>query len=169
MRPFARGLLALVFASCAVAASVWADPANDDGVAPAPAQGAASDKPIDLDRLLHPPAGALQPNGKTYGGRDQKGWLGEFKRARQEVSDLEGKIEAEQEKLRNVSSNEWNYAPGGGEVTDPEVLKLRATLRRDRQSLEASRQRLRDLDVEASLAGVPEEWRQPPTDVGSHP
>jgi hypothetical protein len=42
------------------------------------------------------------------------------------------------------------------------VLKVRAQLRRDRQSLEASRQRLRDLDVEASLAGVPEDWRKPP-------
>ena len=52
---------------------------------------------------------------------------------------------------------------GGGMPSDPEVLRLRAQLRRDRQSLEAARQRLRDLDVEASLAGVPDDWMQPPT------
>ncbi|MGH2900204.1 MAG: hypothetical protein ACRDMZ_16135, partial [Solirubrobacteraceae bacterium] len=80
---------------------------------------------------------------------------------RAEVADLEGKVEAIQNRLRQVTSGDWNYTPSGGEATDPEVLKLRAQLRRDRQSLEASRQRLRDLQVEASLAGVPEEWRGP--------
>jgi hypothetical protein len=39
------------------------------------------------------------------------------------------------------------------------VLKLRAALKRDRQSLEAARQRLREIEVEASLAGVPDAWR----------
>ena len=58
-------------------------------------------------------------------------------------------------------SSSWTWSRlrlATGEATDPEVLKLRAQLRRDRQSLEASRQRLRDLRVEASLAGVPEDW-----------
>jgi hypothetical protein len=103
----------------------------------------------------------MQPTGDILGGRDQKGWREEFRRARQEVSDLEGKVEAGQQHLRSAATGEWNYTPAGGDATDPEVLKLRAQLRRDRQSLEASRQRLRDLDVEASLAGVPEAWRQP--------
>ena len=137
----------------------------DEKSAPAPASEPEPDGPppksLDLDRLLHPPAVRLQPTGKSYGGRDEQGWRQEFRRARQEVSDLEGKVEAGQQHLRSASSGEWNYSPAGGEVTDPEVLKLRAQLKRDRQSLEASRQRLRDLDVEASLAGVPEDWRRP--------
>jgi hypothetical protein len=130
------------------------EPAPDAPDAPPP-------KSLDLDRLLRPPAVSLQPAGKTYGGRNERGWKEEFRKARQEVSDLEGKVEAGQEHLRSASAGEWNYSPAGGEVTDPEVLKLRAQLKRDRQSLEASRQRLRDLDVEASLAGVPEDWRKP--------
>jgi hypothetical protein len=129
---------------------------------PPPEDGAdVPPKSLDLDRLLHPSAVRLQPTGKIFGGRDQKGWKEEFRKARQEVSDLEGKVEAGQEHLRSASAGEWNYSPAGGEVTDPEVLKLRAQLKRDRQSLEASRQRLRDLDVEASLAGAPEDWRKP--------
>jgi hypothetical protein len=159
------------FTSLAICASAFADPSDpeakpsapsDDAPAPAPAPDAPPPKKLGLDRLLNPGAVRAQPTGKYYGGRDQKGWQDEFRRAREEVSDLEGKVDAGQKHLRSASGSDWNYSPAGGEVTDPEVLKLRAQLRRDRQSLEASRQRLRDLDVEASLAGVPEEWRQPP-------
>jgi hypothetical protein len=160
-----RRLTVAVLASLAIAARAGADPQSEppkpSGVDAPPPATAPPGKTIDLDHLLHPPATALQPTGKTFGGRDQKGWQAEFKRARGEVSDLEGKIAGEQERLRTAAGNEWNYSPTGGEATDPEVLKLRATLRRDRQSLETSQQRLRDLDVEASLAGVPEEWRKP--------
>jgi len=129
--------------------------------APAPDLDPTPPKSLDLDRLLRPPAVGMQPTGRSFGGRDQKAWKEEFRKARQEVSDLEGKVEAGQQHLRSAAAGDWNYSPAGGEVTDPEVLKLRAQLRRDRQSLEASRQRLRDLDVEASLAGVPEDWRRP--------
>lgn len=158
-------------ASFAVSASAFADPTDPEAKSaapsePAPAPAAAPDtapkKPLGLDRLLNPGVVSAQPTGKYYGGRDQKGWQEEFRRAREEVSDLEGKVEAGQQHLRSAAAGEWNYSPAGGEATDPEVLKLRAQLRRDRQSLEASRQRLRDLDVEASLAGVPEDWRKPP-------
>jgi hypothetical protein len=168
MRALPRNLFAAILASGCVCAVALADPeaapetksqAKQEADAPEP-QGPPT-KSLDLDRLLHPSAIHLQPSGKTYSGRDQKAWQEEFKRARQEVSDLEGKVEAGQARLRSAATGEWNYTPAGGEVTDPEVLKLRSKLRRDRQSLEASRQRLRDLDVEASLAGVPEEWRKP--------
>jgi hypothetical protein len=165
-------LLLWSFLGCAICASALADPndpeaaptapAGQSDPAPAPAPDAPPPKKLGLDRLLNPGAVRAQPSGKYYGGRDQKGWQDEFRRAREEVSDLEGKVEAGQKHLRSAAAGEWNYSPAGGEATDPEVLKLRAQLRRDRQSLEASRQRLRDLDVEASLAGVPEEWRQPP-------
>ena len=40
-------------------------------------------------------------------------------------------------------------------------VRRRPELRRDRQSLETARQRRRELEVEASLAGVPEAWRHP--------
>jgi hypothetical protein len=160
--------LLAILASGLVSAAALADPelpsetsADTKEQASPPAPDVPPGKSLDLDRLLHPSAIHLQPTGKSFGGRDQKAWQEEFRRARQEVSDLEGKVGAGQEHLRSAATGEWNYTPAGGEATDPEVLKLRAQLRRDRQSLEASRQRLRDLDVEASLAGVPEDWRKP--------
>jgi len=159
-------LLVCAWLAVAVSGPARADSKDPDPDAPAPAPpptapAEGTPKKIGLDVLLNPGAVAPQPTGKYYGGKDQKAWEDEFRRAREEVSDLEGKVEAGTKHLRSAAGGEWNYSPAGGEPTDPEVLKLRAQLRRDRQSLETSRQRLRDLDVEASLAGVPEEWRNP--------
>jgi hypothetical protein len=125
---------------------------------PPPSQTPPTQK-LDLDRLLKPRAPAPSVGEPTYGGRDRAGWEEQFKKARHEVTDLEGKVDFTQDRLRQAAAGDWNYSPAGGEAADPEILKLRAQLRRDRQSLEAARQRLRDLQVEASLAGVPEEWR----------
>jgi len=147
-------------------AATWAQtaPSPGEGAAdPGPAPQHQPSKPLELDRLLRPPAGVgVAPSTEpAYGGRDRAAWQDQFISARAEVVDLEGKVEVIQNRLREVTAGDWNYSPAGGEAADPEVLKLRAQLRRDRQSLEASRQRLRDLQVEASLAGVPEEWRGP--------
>ncbi len=167
MRPVSLRSLAIALAICASSAATRAEEAAPSVAAPKAEEGATAPDPapppksLDLERLLQPGAVHAQPTGKLMGGRDQRAWREEFRHAREEVSDLEGKVEAGQKNLRSAAANEWNYTPTGGEATDPEVLKLRAQLRRDRQSLEASRQRLRDLDVEASLAGVPEDWRKP--------
>ena len=137
-----------------------ADPAPDS-TAPAPAVKPPA--PLNLDRLLRPPGVAPEtPTAEpSYGGRDRSEWREEFASANAEVVDLESKVEVNQQRLRANTAGDWNYTPAGGEASDPEVLKLRAQLRRDRQSLEAARQRLRDLRVEASLAGVPEIWLKP--------
>lgn len=146
---------ALADASRAEEVGAEAPAAEPTPAPPAP----SSEKPLDLDRLLRPRGAAPAPSGQVYGGRDRAEWEEQFKKARAEVVDLEGKVDFNQDRLRQAAAGDWNYSPAGGEAVDPEVLKLRAQLRRDRQSLEAARQRLRDLQVEASLAGVPEEWR----------
>lgn len=112
---------------------------------------------LDLNRLLQP---RQAPDTRVrYGGKDLETWSGEFEQARSEVAALEQKIAEAQEKYRDASDAEWGYAPGGGGApTDPEVLRIRAEIKRDRQSLEAARKRLRELGVAASLAGVPNEW-----------
>lgn len=143
----------------------WAQTAPPPGgdlgpedVSPAPQYKPSA--PLDLERLLRPPGitADTAPAPASYGGRDRAAWRDEFERANVEVTDLEAKVEVTQNRLRKNTQGDWNYSPSGGEASDPEVLKLRAQLRRDRQSLDASRQRLRDLRVEASLAGVPEDW-----------
>ena len=123
---------------------------------------------LSLDRLLRPPA-PLAVVREARGGKDRVAWEPAFIKTRSEIQQLEGRIQTGQAQLREVQGPEWGFTPsGGGQPTDPELLRLRASLRRDRQSLKGAHQRLRDLEVEASLAGVPEGWRDvlpPPTPV----
>ena len=158
-------LLLLLAVPCPSFAQTAPPPGGDLGAEDAPpAPQHKPSPPLDLDRLLRPPdvIGAPKPSSEpSYGGRDRAEWREQFSSAGAEVADLEHKVEVNQQRLRDNTAGDWNYSPAGGEASDPEVLKLRAQLRRDRQSLEAARQRLRDLRVEASLAGVPEAWLEP--------
>ena len=126
------------------------------------AQGASLDTPdLDLDRLLRPPR-LRQVPALRLGGKDRKTWADDFAEARGKIEALGGRIAEAQQRIREASPDDWGFTPtGGGPPSDPEVLRLRAEIRRDRQSLEAAGVRLRDLEVEASLAGVPDEWREP--------
>ncbi len=122
--------------------------------------------PLGLDSLLRPrPGGAASTAAKAQellGGRNQTGWREAFALARGDVVDLEQRVAGLQEQLRTASSGEWSYTPvGAGTPSDPEVLKLRAALKRDRKSLGVAESRLRELEVEASLSGVPDGWREP--------
>ena len=138
--------------------------AEEVGSTPKGSGGAPSGsvKPkLSLDRLLRvpPPSAESSP---LRGGKDRDRWQQEFTTVRAEIAELEEDIRTGQDELRASSGDDWQFSPtGGGPTQDPEVLKLSSTLRRDRQSLRAARQRLRELEVEASLAEVPDSWRHP--------
>ena len=139
--------------------------------------------PIDLDKLLRPPTSVSGPAGlgvptvprtgaaptpRSLGGRTASEWRETFDKARSEVTTLDDRVRGGQEQLREASRGEYSYSPpGAGQASDPQVVRIRAELRRDRQSLETARRRLRDLEVEASLAGVPDEWRHDPVESPS--
>ena len=136
-------------------------------------EGGAEERPsgapppkLDLGDLLRPrpdfEPSAPGPASELLGGKDEVAWREVFGQARTEVSALEGRVAKTQAELRTLSGDagEYSFSPlQGGEHTDPEVQQLRSELKRDRQSLETARGRLRDLEVEASLAGVPDAWR----------
>lgn len=154
-------LVGLLAAGSALGFPVAAQEAEAPAAAPPQTPPPATPpQKLDLDRLLRPRVPAPAATEQTFGGKDRAAWAEQFKKTRAEVADLEQKVDFTQGKLREAAGSDWNYSPAGGEAVDPEILKLRAQLRRDRQSLETARQRLRDLQVEASLAGVPEEWRE---------
>ena len=48
---------------------------------------------------------------------------------------------------------------GGGPSASPLSFKLRQKLKEDRESLEEAERALRELRIEADLAGVPLDWR----------
>ena len=58
----------------------------------------------------------------------------------------------------------------GGTTTTAETpldYKLSQDLRRSREEVERAERQLQDLGVEANLAGVPEDWRQPEAPEGA--
>ncbi len=126
-----------------------------------PARSGSRDAPdLDLDRLLRPPMPG-PVTLETPGGRDRETWRTRFVEVREEIAKLEEHIARTQAEIRTVSPDNWGFSPaGGGAPVDPEVLRLRAELRRDRKSLDAARARLRHLEIEAALAGVPDAWRE---------
>ncbi len=162
-----RSVLLLVYL-LAGALALDARAAAPDPAAPDAGSPSQQEEPsLGLDSLLRPRSGfdvaAPQPSSELPGGRDREQWTEAFAEARAEVGDLEQRVSEGQEKMREASGGDWGYTPvGGGAPSDPEMLKLRAQLKRDRQSLETAQARLRDLEVEASLSGVPDSWRAPP-------
>jgi hypothetical protein len=137
--------------------------AQQQDEAPAPSAPPPARSPeLGLERLLNPRANTpAAPRGDAPGGKDREAWEREFLKARSEVAELRARVEATQSEMRDAAGAGWSYSPGGGQAENPEMLKRKAQLKRDRQSLDAAEQRLRDLEVEASLAGVPQEWMHP--------
>ena len=72
--------------------------------------------------------------------------------------------------------SQWSVAPpgagGGGassQSTSPLSFKLRQALKTNRIELEAAERSLRELEIEANLAGVPKAWRGISEDAGATP
>jgi len=131
--------------------------------------GGVSRKPsIGLDSLLRPRGPARAPVKPAQpGGRDREQWQQAFSEVRAEIRLLENSLEEARTAVRDRSQGAYQYSPIGGTAdtpSDPEILKLRAQLKRDKKALDAAQSRLRELQVEASLSGVPDEWIREPGD-----
>jgi hypothetical protein len=137
-------------------------PSSSIPAAPSATAEPAERPALKLDSILRPRSTpTAKIGGEAVGGRNRTEWADAFAGIRLEIQELDGKLEISRKKLSAsaAATGEYQYSPlGGGQSTDPETLKLRAQLKRDRESLDAARRRLRDLEVEASLSGVPREW-----------
>lgn len=160
--------LATLFAlALAGTAASGEDAPPPSGVAaPEPAQAApATDAPkgVALDQLL------TLPSDRTYsverkGGMTRGEWRTRFGEVRGELQKERGALEVTQGKLEDAGGGQWSVNPIPGSETDssrsPIDFQLRTELRRHREEIERLERKLRQLDIEANLAGVPEEWRR---------
>jgi hypothetical protein len=123
----------------------------------------ATEQPAELDRLL------TLPGGQSY-GVDRRGGLsrGEWRSRFSEVQDalvLERKgLEEAEGRLDEVagSSSNWQMAPLPGMQPSPDApldYQLRFAIRRHKSEIERLERKLKELEIEANLAGVPAEWR----------
>jgi hypothetical protein len=138
--------------------------AADEAMAPeaAPTQPAP---PVAYDALFRLPSDSGSQPARGAAG-DRKRWEERFAAVR---GDLDGaraqlaKAQADLEALANKSDS-WQVAAPGAQPTaenSPVSYKLRQDIRQYREDVGRAERRLRELEVEASIAGVPAEWRQP--------
>jgi hypothetical protein len=127
-------------------------------VAPSPSP------PVKLDRLLELPD-SLDYRVERRGGGTQGEWRERFQEAQAELEETRSALAASEAELASLgeSSEAWQLAPPGGGTKTPDAplsYQLKMQIRRQREEVSGAEERLQDLQIEANLASVPEEWRR---------
>ena len=178
-------LLALLVFSVLVVGAAGAQAPNDErpdsevpaddslAVPPAPTRSAPSGAPgPGLDALLQLPSGYGVQSGPRVAGTTEAEWRRRFAKARQELALAEQQLAATKKELDEEAgsggASQWAVAPpgasnsgggAGGPNNSPVSFRLRQALRDQREDVEQKKRALRDLGIEADLAGVPADWR----------
>jgi hypothetical protein len=128
-----------------------------------PAPAPPGPKPAGLDRLLK------LPEGQSYGvdrrgGLSRGEWRARFIELREAIAGEKRGLVAAQLRLDEVASStsNWQMAPIPGLEVSPDApldYQLRHVIRRHKSEIERLENRLSELEIEANLAGVPEDWR----------
>jgi hypothetical protein len=135
---------------------------------------AVADAQPGIDKLLKiPDTGTYSTD--LRGGVSRAEWRQRFHEARGSVDAAEKALAASQTKLSTAAGDksEWQFSPPGLPAQPSEDsssnYQLREQVRRQRGELDRAHMRLRELDVQANLAGVPADWRaeSPSTEVHS--
>jgi predicted outer membrane protein len=159
MRPRFASLVAVAL----IAVAAQADPT---GEAPTPPKNGAPD--VGLDSLLRLPPTVSPATEPRAGGATKPEWQQRFAAARGDVEAAHQAIDKAQDELGKLArgTDSWQMSAPGAQAgtqteTSPMSYKLRQELRNQREELANAERRLTDLEVEANLAGVPEEWTRP--------
>lgn len=122
-----------------------------------------------LDALLSVPKDYLEPRGRRVGGAGEDEWRRRFAQAHKRLERAQAALDETKGALDNAAegsgASQWAVAPpgagGGGSspADSPLSFKLRQEMVRNREQLESAERALRDLRIEADLAGVPPDWR----------
>jgi hypothetical protein len=132
--------------------------ASETTTAPSEPSGA-----VALDQLL------TLPSDRTYsvekkGGLTRGEWRTRYGEVRADLQQERAAYEDTQLKLEDAAGGAWSVNPIPGAEQDtsrnPVDFQLRTQLRRHREEIDRLERKLRQLDIEANLAGVPEEWRR---------
>jgi len=122
-----------------------------------------SEPSAELDRLLKLPAG--QSYGvERRGGLSRGEWRTRFAEVQDALaSERRGLTEAESKLDETAgSASNWQVAPVPGLQPSPDApldYQLRVAIRRHKSEIERLEHKLKQLEIEANLAGVPPEWR----------
>ena len=141
---------------------------------------------VPLDQLLRLPAGTgMGSAAERRGGHTKSEWQTRFRQARKDEVEARDEVATAraliEKKAGEEGAGQWRMgAPGLGAVdpsqqdtlTNPNAnlnnpldYGLTQRLRRGRENLARAERALQDLEVEANLAGVPQEWRGLPPEA----
>jgi hypothetical protein len=154
-----------VSALAAALLAVGAAQAEDPAGSPAPPPATPGEAPVELDKLLRLPS-SLDYSAETRRGDSRGEWRARFRRVREALDAERVALREAEAKLEDVAHGKdaWQVAPPlPGAANPPEApldFQLRQELRRHREEVERLEGRLRELEIEANLAGVPEDWRE---------
>jgi hypothetical protein len=126
-----------------------------------------------LEALLQLPSGFRTLESPSVAGADESEWRRRFLGAERALVSAQEDLARTKRELDEVaeggSSSQWSVAPPGasttgGPSTSPLSFKHREAMRRNRENLDIADRALRELKIEADLAGVPAAWRsaEPP-------
>ena len=121
---------------------------------------------VELDQLLKLPA-TLDYSVEKRAGRTEGEWRSRFQKLRTALeAERLGLAQAEEDLDRVAgTSDAWQIAPpmpgmSAAAADAPLDYRIRQTINHHRQEIERLERQLRELEVEANLAVIPEDWRQ---------
>ena len=125
----------------------------------APAQG----QPAELDRLLKLPAGQSYGVDRR-GGLSRGEWRARFVEVEDALANERNGLKEAEAKLDETagSASNWQMAPVPGMKPSSDApldYELRVAIRRHQSEIERLERKLKQLEIEANLAGVPPDWR----------
>jgi hypothetical protein len=120
---------------------------------------------VELDRLYRLPD-SVDTGGERLGSATRTEWRARFASALAERAAAQAALEEAQKELGEAAdgADPWQIAPPGVQTTGaseaPVSYQLRQEVRRQREEVDRSERRLRELTIQADLAGVPADWRE---------
>jgi hypothetical protein len=121
---------------------------------------------VDLDALLRLPSAAGEP-APVHDAAERMRWEERFRDVRDELDTARSRLAQSQRELGELAaqSDAWQVAAPGAQNTpenSPISYKLRQEIRERREDVDRAERRLRELEIEAGLAGIPPDWRAAP-------
>jgi hypothetical protein len=122
-------------------------------------------KSVTLDQLLTLPS-ALPVESGQHGGLTRAEWSSRFAEAEAEVETAKTDLDESLDRLSKLvgKTSNWKVAAPGAQAgagdNSPVDYGLRQEIQRNREDVARTERKLRDLSIEANLAGVPENWRK---------
>ena len=167
-RRLAAFIALLLAASIAIgdACAAWAAGAESSGSASGSAPPASAAP--DLEHLLKLPD--TDYGFEKKGGATRSEWRSRFLEARSGLEAAQAALAKAEHALAGAAGDNkaWTFTPpglpAGANMNETDDAQLRQEVKKDRAEVDRAQTRLRELEVQANLAGVPEDWRGPRTE-----